>query len=96
MITVQKQKKTDNSPLTVIRAASGNELTNYEKNKLANIEENAQQNKIESIKINGKRVPVDSETKVADISLGSMAFKSSVTPDAVDTNELFFIRCELD
>jgi hypothetical protein len=95
MITVQKQNKTNN-PLTVIRAASGNELSNYEKNKLANIEENAQQNKLEAIKVNGKRVTVDPETKTADISLGNMAFKSAVTPDAVDSNTLFFIRCELD
>ena len=41
MIKVQKQQQ--NSPLTVIRAASGNELTNYEKKKLASVEENAQE-----------------------------------------------------
>lgn len=94
MINVQKQQTNDS--ITVIRAASGNELTNYEKNKLAGIEEQAQQNKIEAVKINNKRIPIDSETKTANIELGSLAFKSTLTPDAVDSNELFFIKCELD
>jgi hypothetical protein len=94
MIKVQKQQK--NNPITVIRAASGNELSNYEKQKLANIEENAQQNKIEAIRINGQRAQVDSETKVAQINLGELAFKSSITQDELDTDEVFFIKCELD
>jgi hypothetical protein len=94
MIKVQKQPQS--TPLTVIRAASGNELTDYEKKKLAGIEEFAQQNKIDVIKVNGKRMPVDPETKTANINLGAMAFKSTVTPSDVDSNELFFIRCSLD
>ena len=101
MIKVQKQQQ--NNPLTVIRAASGNELTNYEKNKLAGIEERAQQNKIEAIRVNisdtpvaNKRVQIDADTKTAHIDLGSLAFKSAITENELNSNELFFIKCELD
>ena len=94
MIKIQKQQQ--NAPLTVIRAASGNELTNYEKKKLATIEDNAQQNKIESIKVNGKRAVIDPDTKAAHIELGGLAFKSAITSSELDTDELFFIKCELD
>ena len=93
MIKIQKQETT---PITVIRAASGSELTEYEKKKLANIEEKAQQNKIEAIRINGTRASVDPGTKVAQINVGDLAFKSTVAPTDIDTGELFFIRCELD
>lgn len=93
MINIQKKQ---NAPVTVIRAASGNELTNYEKNKLASIDHGAQQNKIEVIKVNGKRVPLDTDTKVAQIDLGQLAFKNTITPAEFDSNELFFIKCELD
>ena len=93
MIKVQTQ---ETNPITVIRAATGNELTDYEKKKLANIEEQAQQNKIEAIKINGKRASIDPETKVAQINVGDLAFKSVVAPGDIDTGELFFIRCSLD
>ena len=93
MIKIQKQQ---NTPMTVIRTATGNELSEYEKNKLASIEENAQQNKLEVIKINGNRVTVDKETKTANINVGDLAFKSAVAPTDVDSNELFFIRCSLD
>lgn len=99
MINVQKSQQ--NNPITVIRAASGNELTNYEKQKLAKIEENAQQNKIEYIRVEGETVPstrvqVDSETKVARIKLGDMAFKSTISADDLDNETWFFIRCDLD
>ena len=94
MITVQKQQQ--NNPMTVIRAATGNELTNYEKKKLASIEENAQENKIEIIRINGARVPIDQDTKTADIRLGTLSFKNTITQEDFDPNEYFFIRCELD
>ena len=46
MIEIRKPNK---KPIVVIRAATGNELSNYEKRKLANIEDNAQENKIEVI-----------------------------------------------
>jgi hypothetical protein len=93
MIKIQKQQQ--NAPLTVIRAAAGNELTNYEKKKLSNIEENAQENRVEALRINGVRVPIDNDTKIADISLGSLSFKNTVSQDDLDPNEYFFIRCEL-
>lgn len=88
-------KKPNHKPVVVIRAASGHELSNYEKNKLANIEENAQVNKLESIRINGKRVQIDAEEKEARINVGSLAFKSEVTPKELSSSELFFITCEL-
>jgi hypothetical protein len=93
MIKIQKQQ---NNPITVVRAASGNELSNYEKKKLASIEENAQQNKIEAIKIDGKRAQIDAETKTANINLGlgNLAFRN-VAPHKLDTEDLIFIKCEL-
>lgn len=93
MIKVQKQQ---NNPITVIRAASGNELSNYEKQKLASIEEKAQQNKLEAFKVNGTRVPIDPETKTANLKVGDLAFKNTVNSNDIDSNELFFIRCSLD
>lgn len=102
MIKVQKQKQ-NNQPIAVIRAASGNELTNYEKKKLAGIEEQAQQNKIEVIRVRDKdnlancqKVQIDQYNKTAYIDLGNLAFKSAVTSNELDADELFFIKCELD
>jgi hypothetical protein len=78
----------------IIRPATQRELSNYEKRKLASIEENAQENRIESLSINGKRIdPVDKEVNIA---LGDMAFKRAVSPEDLSTDELFFIKCELD
>ena len=94
MIKIQNQQQTDRS--TVIRTASERELSKYEKNKLAGIEENAQQNRLEAIKVNGNRIQVDSDTKTANIKVGDLAFKSVVTSSDLDTNDLFFIRCSLD
>lgn len=94
MIKIQKQQQS--GPITVVRAASGNELTNYEKKKLASIEEQAQQNKIEIIRVNGERAVVDSNTKTVNINLGDLAFKNAITSEDFDTNEYFFIKCELD
>ena len=93
MIKIQRQQ---NTTAPVIRPASERELSNYEKTKLAGIEEQAQQNKLEVVRINGVRVPIDSDTKTANIKVGELAFKSVVTSNELDTNELFFIRCTLD
>jgi hypothetical protein len=93
MIKVQQKQST---PVSVIRAASERELADYEKNKLATIEENAQQNKLEVIRLNGARIPIDPDTKTANIKVGDLAFKSAVTSSDIDNNELFFIRCALD
>ena len=92
MIKIQNQQST---PVSIIRTASERELSNYEKNKLASIEDNAQQNRLEVIRVNGTRVPVD-ENKTVDIKVGDLAFKSVVSPSDLNNNELFFIRCSLD
>ena len=81
--------------IVVIRAATGNELSNYEKRKLANIEDNAQENKIEVIRVNDQRLQIDPLNKEVRIDLGNLAFKSKVTPDDISSDELFFIKCEL-
>ena len=93
MIKIQKQQSTSSS---IIRPVSELEMSTYEKNKLASIEERAQQNKLEVIRINGNRVPVDSDTKTANIKVGDLAFKSTITNAELDSGELFFIRCALD
>lgn len=89
-------KRPVQKPVVVIRAASGHELSEYEKRKLANIEDNAQENKIEVIKVNGQRLPVDTENKEVNIDLGEIAFKSAITPKDIAPDELFLIKCELD
>ena len=93
MIKLQQQQNTNTS---VIRSASERELSTYEKNKLAGIEEQAQQNKLEVIRVNGNRIPIDADTKTANIKVGDLAFKSVVTSSDIDNKELFFIRCSLD
>ena len=89
-------RRPNKNSIVVIRAASGNELSNYEKRKLANIEENAQVNKIEVIKVNGQQLQIDPLNKEVKIDLGNLAFKSTVTPKDISSEELFFIKCELE
>ena len=93
MIKVQQKQ---NAPVSVIRPASERELSEYEKTKLSTIEDKAQQNKLEVIRLNGERIPIDTNTKTADIKVGELAFKSVVTSNDMDKNELFFIKCSLD
>lgn len=93
MFDVSRPKQ---KPLVVIRAATGNELTNYEKRKLANIEDNAQENTIEVISINGERQHLDPINKEVKITLGELANKNKITPTEISDDELFFIKCELD
>lgn len=94
MIKIQKQQST---PLTVVRAATANELSEYEKTKLASVEEKAQQNKIEAIEVDGKRAKINKETKTAtvDLGLGNLAFRK-VAKHKLDTDDLLFIKCEID
>lgn len=89
-------RKPTQKPIVVIRAATGNELSNYEKRKLANIEDNAQENKIEVIRVNNQRLQIDPINKEVKIDLGNLAFKSKVTPEDLSADELFFIKCELE
>ena len=93
MIKVQKQT---NDPITLIRTATGAELSEYEKQKLASISANAQPNKLELIYVNGVRVPIDSTTKAAQIDLGGLAFKDTISPEDLHDEKPFFIKCELD
>ena len=88
-------KKPEQKPIVIIRAATGHELSNYEKRKLANIEDNAQENKIEAIRLNNQRLNIDPLNKEVRIDLGGLAFKSTVKPDDLSADDLFFINCEL-
>ena len=87
---------TQGQQFDVIRAATGYELSNYEKQKLANIEANAQENKIEAISVNNQRLPIEATSKEVHINLGSLAFKSAVTPNMLSADDVFLIKCELD
>jgi hypothetical protein len=87
-------KKPKQKSMVVIRAATGAELSTYEKRKLANIEAGAQENKIEVIKINGQHLEVDPLNKEVNIDLSK--FERTIHPTDISTEELFFIRCELD
>ena len=95
-ISVLTQNSSSESSSAAIRTATARELTEYEKSKLASIEDKAQQNKIEVIRLNGTRIKPDSETKTVNINVGDLAFKSAVTSKEIDSNELFFIKCSLD
>ena len=93
MLDIRKPKQ---ESVVVIRAATGNELSNYEKRKLANIEEKAQENKIEVISLNGQKLQIDALNKEVRINLNELAFKDKITPNEISAEDLFFIKCELD
>ena len=95
MFDVRKPKQ---KPIVVIRAATASELSEYEKNKLASIEENAQENRIEvvSLNVNGNKQRILPLNKEVEINLGKMALKSDVAPADLTPDELFYIKCELD
>lgn len=90
-------KKPKQNQVVVIRAATGNELSGYEKRKLATIENNAQENRIEAINlnVNGQKQRIDPINKEVDVMLGSLALNSSVAPADISHDELFIIKCEL-
>ena len=87
-------RKPEQKTITLIRAASGAELSEYEKQKLATIENNAQENRIESISVNGKRI--DAQEKEVNIELGKFAFKEDIGPADITSDDLFVIKCELE
>ena len=91
-------RKPNKEPIVVIRTASAHELSDYEKFKLQNIEENAQENKIELIKldVNGATIPASVSNKEAVIELGELALQNKITPKEISPEELFFIKCALD
>ena len=92
MFEVHKAKRV---PVTVIRAASGHELSNYEKAKLEQIEPGAQVNKLETVLLNGKQLQVTKD-KAVNIELGEHALKPHITPADLSADDLFIIECELD
>jgi hypothetical protein len=91
-------KKPKQKPIVVIRSATAAELSEYEKRKLANIEENAQENKIEafSLNVNGNKQRIEPLNKEVQIDLGELALCSKVTPSELSDEDLFIIKCELD
>ena len=95
MFDVSKPKQ---KPIVVIRAATSSELSNYEKQKLASIEENAQENRIEviSLSTNGNKQRLEPLNKEVTIDLGDLAFRSKITNEDISSDELFFIKCALE
>jgi hypothetical protein len=90
--------KPKQKPIVIIRTASAHELSNYEKYKLKTIEENAQENKIETIKLAVAEEEhfAKISNKEAVINLGELALENKVSPDNISLDELFFIECSLD
>ena len=90
MFNVHRLKR---KPITIIRAASAYELTDYERRKLASVEENAQENRIEAIRLNGQLLEIDPSSKTIDINLGDLAFKSKILPSDMSEDEVFYLAC---
>ena len=91
-------KKSAKKSIIVIRTATPKELSNYEKWKLRNVEEGAQVNKFETIKIetpSKKEAFCTIENKVAKIELGDLALKDRITPEEISPEDLFLIECAL-
>jgi hypothetical protein len=84
------------SPI-IIRTASAHELTNYEKFLLKTLEMNAQENRIENIRldINGKTQLADISEKEAIIKLGSLASQNKIYPEDF-SSDIFTIECVLE
>ncbi len=91
-------KRPETKPIIVIRAATPKELSNYEKWKLENIEEGAQVNKLETIRVmtpSKKDAFVSIDNKTAKIELGELALKNKITPEEISPEDLFLIECTL-
>ena len=92
-------KRPKEKPIVVIRTATPHELSKYEKWKLENIEEGAQVNKLETVRVvtpSKKEAFASIENKTAKIELGELALKSKVTPEDISSEEMFFIECALE
>jgi hypothetical protein len=92
-------KRPEEKSIVVIRTATPHELSNYEKWKLESIEDGAQVNKLEMIRIEtpSKKEAFSSiENKTAVVELGELALKNKVTPEDLSQEELFLIECSLD
>ena len=91
-------KRTEEKPIIAIRTATPHELSAYEKWKIDSIEEGAQVNKLEMIRVetpSKKEAYSSIENKTAKIELGELALKSRITPDDISPEELFIIECAL-
>ena len=95
MFEIQRQKQ---KPIVVIRTATSAELTNYEKSKLASVEANAQENKIEavSLSIDGNKQLIAPLNKEVTIDLGKLALESKVKPENISAEDVFVIQCALE
>jgi hypothetical protein len=92
-------KRPEEKPIVVIRTATPHELSNYEKWKLEHIEEGAQVNKLEMIRVetpSKKEAFASIENKTAKIELGDLALKNKVTSKDISPEELFLIECALE
>lgn len=91
-------KRPEEKPIIVIRTATPHELSTYEKWKLENIEEGAQVNKLEMIRVetpSKKEAFASIENKTAKIELGELALKNKIAPEDISPEELFLIECAL-
>ena len=95
MFDVQKPKQ---KPIVVIRAATGAELSEYETRKLASVEQNAQENRLEAVSLNidGNKQQLEPLNKEVTINLGGLALKNKITDADISHEDLFIIKCELD
>lgn len=92
-------KRPEEKPIIVIRTATPHELSNYEKWKLENIEEGAQVNKLEMIRVetpSKKEAYASIDNKTAKIELGELALKNKITAEDISPEELFLIECTLE
>ena len=91
-------RRPEEKHVVVIRTASPQEFSNYEKWKLEGIDPGAQVNKLETIKVitpSKKEAVVSIDDKVATIELGELALKDKLTAKEISTEELFIIECAL-
>ena len=92
-------KRPEEKPIIVIRTATPHELSKYEKWKLENIEEGAQVNKLEMVRVvtsSKKEAFASIENKTAKIELGDLALKNKITSEDISPEELFLIECALE
>ena len=91
-------KRPEEKPIIVIRTATPQELSNYEKWKIESVEEGAQVNKLEMIRVetpSKKEAVVSIDNKTARIELGELALKDKITAKEISSEELFLIECAL-
>jgi hypothetical protein len=91
-------RSSEEKPIVVIRPATPLELSKYEKWKLDSIEEGAQVNKLEMIRVetpSKKEVFSSIENKTANIELGELALKNKIISEDISPEELFLIECSL-